>query len=86
MFLFPLVGFNRNLSLLEIFLLFPGVLTKWKVAASCFDMDQNPSFPFYRSKAAYLLSQASKSTDSAIFEMSPLDDSLSEDFAGERSR
>ena len=30
-FLFSLVGFNRNLSLLEILVVFPGVLTKWKL-------------------------------------------------------
>ena len=29
--MFPLVGFKRNSSLLETFLVFPGALTKWKV-------------------------------------------------------
>ena len=28
--IFPPVGFKGDLSLLEIFLVFPGVLTKWK--------------------------------------------------------
>ena len=39
-FFSPLVGFKRNLSLLDIFYFFPGVLSKWKLRVLF------PKFPF----------------------------------------